>query len=141
MIPPQYFGIFITFGGAFTQDGIEFFALALVGFASVSFCRWPTRRCNWRPTPDARRVMALWPSPSWERHQLVDRSLAGSPVETNARVGLVLVRHRALVAAVIGWPPCATTKTRRSEGVSFIVDTAINDTIVVELNPSQTLII
>jgi len=67
--------------------------------------------------------------PFMERHQLVDRSLLITS-ETNARVGLVLVRHRAS-SRRDRWSR-APLPTREARESSFIVDTAINDTIVVE---------
>jgi MFS family permease len=127
------FGIFITFAALSPKIGIEFFALALVGFASVSFLSMANSTLQLETDPQMRgRVMALWAVAFMGTTPIGGPLIGWITSETNARVGLGVGAASCFVAAVIGWLTVRHYQTREARESSFIVDTAINDTIVVE---------
>jgi MFS family permease len=127
------FGVFITFAALSPQIGIEFFALALVGFASVSFLSMTNSTLQLETDPQMRgRVMALWAVAFMGTTPIGGPLIGWITSETNARVGLGVGAASCFVAAAIGWFTVRRYRAREALATSFIVDTTVNDTIVVE---------
>jgi MFS family permease len=127
------FGVFITCAALSPEIGIELFALALVGFASVSFLSMANSTLQLETDPQMRgRVMALWAVAFMGTTPIGGPLIGWITSETNARVGLGVGAASCFVAAAIGWLTVRHYRTREARAASFIVETAINDTIVVE---------
>ena len=83
------FGAFITFAALSPMIGVEFFALALVGFASVSFLSMTNSTLQLETDPQMRgRVMALWAVAFMGTTPIGGPLIGWITSETNARVGL-----------------------------------------------------
>ena len=127
------FGVFIAFAALSPQIGIEFFALALVGFASVSFLSMTNSTLQLETDPQMRgRVMALWAVAFMGTTPIGGPLIGWIISETNARVGLGVGAASCFVAAAIGWLNARHYRAREALAASFIVDATVNDTIVVE---------
>jgi MFS family permease len=127
------FGIFITIAALSPMIGIEFFALALVGFASVSFLSMTNSTLQLETDPQMRgRVMALWAVAFMGTTPIGGPLIGWIISETNARVGLGVGAASCFVAAGIGWYRVRRYRAREALANSFVVAEAVNDTIVVE---------
>ena len=127
------FGIFITFAALSPMIGIEFFALALVGFASVSFLSMTNSTLQLETDPQMRgRVMALWAVAFMGTTPIGGPLIGWITSETNARVGLGVGAASCFIAAAIGWFTVRRYRAREALANTFIVETSVNDTIVVE---------
>jgi MFS family permease len=127
------FGVFIAFAALSPKIGIELFALALVGFASVSFLSMANSTLQLETDPQMRgRVMALWAVAFMGTTPIGGPLIGWITSETNARVGLGVGAASCFIAAAIGWFTVRHFRTREAREASFNVETAINDTIVVE---------
>jgi MFS family permease len=127
------FGIFITFAALSPMIGIEYFALALVGFASVSFLSMTNSTLQLETDPQMRgRVMALWAVAFMGTTPIGGPLIGWITSETNARVGLGVGAASCFVAAAIGWYRARRFRAREALANSFTVATTVNDTIVVE---------
>jgi MFS family permease len=98
------FAAFMTFAALSPVFAVELLALALVGFASVSFLSMANSTLQLSTDPQMRgRVMALWAV------AFMGSTPIGGPVigwitsEAGARVGLGVGAMSCLVAAGIGW--------------------------------------
>jgi len=128
-----FFGAFITFAAISPMIGIEFFALALVGFASVSFLSMTNSTLQLETDPQMRgRVMALWAVAFMGTTPIGGPLIGWIISETNARVGLGVGAASCFVAAAMGWLRVRHYRAREALAASFIVETTVNDTIVVE---------
>jgi len=126
------FGVFITCAAVHPKIGIELSPWPSSDLRAVSFLSMANSTLQLETDPQMRgRVMALWAVAFMERHQLrtahwLDHqrnqrsSGTGRPVRrrvSSRHDRMAHVRHY---------------RTREAREASFIVDTAINDTIVVE---------
>jgi MFS family permease len=98
------FGICMTFAALAPFLGIEFFAIAVVGFASVTFLAMANSTLQLNTEPQMRgRVMALWAV------AFMGSTPIGGPVigwitsSAGARVGLGVGAASCFVACLIGW--------------------------------------
>jgi MFS family permease len=98
------FGIFMTFAALAPILGIEFVAIALVGFASVTFLAMANSTLQLNTDPQMRgRVMALWAV------AFMGSTPIGGPVigwitsSAGARVGLGVGAASCFAAGLIGW--------------------------------------
>jgi MFS family permease len=129
-----FFGIFITIAALSPKLGIEFFALALVGFASVSFMSLTNSTLQLETDPQMRgRVMALWSV------ALMGSTPIGGPLigwitsATSARVGLGVGAVSCFVAALIGWLTVRHFGAREASTSSVsIEETIVGDPLVVD---------
>lgn len=127
------FGAFITFSALSPMIGIEFIALALVGFASVSFLSMTNSTLQLETDPQMRgRVMALWAVAFMGTTPIGGPLIGWITSETNARVGLGVGAASCFVAALIGWMTVRHYRALEASQSSFTVETTPNDTIVVE---------
>src|SRR3984957_4434684 len=127
------FGLFITLAAVSPSIGIEYFALALVGFASVSFLSMTNSTLQLETDPQMRgRVMALWAVAFMGTTPIGGPLIGWITSETNARVGLGVGAASCFVAAAIGWYRVRRYRAREALANSFIVEATVNDTIVVE---------
>jgi MFS family permease len=127
------FGIFITVAALSPVIGIEFFALALVGFASVSFLSMTNSTLQLETDPQMRgRVMALWAVAFMGTTPIGGPLIGWITGETNARVGLGVGAASCFVAAAIGWYRVRRHRAREALANSLTVPTIVNDTVVVE---------
>lgn len=127
------FGAFITLAALSPQIGIEFFALALVGFASVSFLSMTNSTLQLETDPQMRgRVMALWAVAFMGTTPIGGPLIGWITSETNARVGLGVGAASCFAAALIGWIRVRRHRAREALARSFVVEATVNDTIVVE---------
>jgi MFS family permease len=127
------FGAFITIAAVAPKLGIEFVALALVGFASVSFLSMTNSTLQLETDPQMRgRVMALWAVAFMGSTPIGGPLIGWITTETSARVGLGVGAASCFVAAGMGWFTLRHFRTLRATAASFVVDTTVNDTIVVE---------
>jgi MFS family permease len=128
-----FFGVFITFAALSPKIGFELFALALVGFASVSFLSMANSTLQLETDPQMRgRVMALWAVAFMGTTPIGGPLIGWITSETNARVGLGVGAASCFIAAAIGWFTVRHFRTRGAREASFIGETTVNDTIVVE---------
>jgi MFS family permease len=128
------FGAFITLAAFAPQIGIEFFALALVGFASVSFLSMMNSTLQLETDPQMRgRVMALWAVAFMGTTPIGGPFIGWITSETNARVGLGVGAASCFVAAGIGW---LTLRHFRTSGAipasSLVGETIAVDPLVVD---------
>jgi len=127
------FGLFITLAAVSPSIGIEYFALALVGFASVSFLSMTNSTLQLETDPQMRgRVMALWAVAFMGTTPIGGPLIGWITSETNARVGLGVGAASCFVAAAIGWYRVRRHRAREAMANSFVVEATVNDTIVVE---------
>jgi MFS family permease len=78
------------------------------------------------------RVMALWAVAFMGTTPIGGPLIGWITSETNARVGLGVGAVSCFIAAAIGWFTVRHFRTREARDASFIVETTVNDTIVVE---------
>jgi MFS family permease len=98
------FGVFITLAALSPKLGIEFFALALVGFASVSFLSMTNSTLQLETDPQMRgRVMALWAVAFMGSTPIGGPLIGWITSESSARVGLGVGGASCFVAAGIGY--------------------------------------
>jgi MFS family permease len=127
------FGIFIAFAALSPVIGVEFFALALVGFASVSFLSMANSTLQLETDPQMRgRVMALWAVAVMGTTPIGGPLIGWITSATNARVGLGVGAVACFAAAAIGWFTVRRYRARDAFANAFIVENTFNDTIVVE---------
>jgi MFS family permease len=127
------FGAFITIAAVAPKLGIEFVALALVGFASVSFLSMTNSTLQLETDPQMRgRVMALWAVAFMGSTPIGGPLIGWITSETSARVGLGVGAASCFVAAGMGWFTLRHFRTLKATETSFVVDTTVNDTIVVD---------
>ncbi len=126
------FGTFITCAALSPVIGVEYLALALVGFASVSFLAMTNSTLQLETDPQMRgRVMALWAVAFMGTTPIGGPLIGWITTETNARVGLGVGAASCFVAALIGWLTVRHYRTLQAKESSFVVEIP-NDTIVVE---------
>jgi MFS family permease len=129
-----FFGAFITLAALSPIIGIEFVALALVGFASVSFLSMTNSTLQLQTDPQMRgRVMALWAVAFMGTTPIGGPLIGWTISETNARVGLGVGAASCFVAAGIGW---LTIRHFRSQDVgatsTLISETVASDPLAVD---------
>jgi MFS family permease len=78
------------------------------------------------------RVMALWAVAFMGTTPIGGPLIGWITSETNARVGLGVGAASCFIAAAIGWFTVRHFRTRGAREASFIGETTVNDTIVVE---------
>ncbi len=123
------FGAFITMAALSPKLGIELFALALVGFASVAFLSMTNSTLQLETDPQMRgRVMALWAVAFMGTTPIGGPLIGWITSETSARVGLGVGAASCFVAAGIGW---LTIRHFRSSEVKATSD-EVNETIAVD---------
>ncbi len=126
------FGTFITCAALSPIIGVEYLALALVGFASVSFLAMTNSTLQLETDPQMRgRVMALWAVAFMGTTPIGGPLIGWITTETNARVGLGVGAASCFIAALIGWLTVRHYRTLQAKESSFVVEIP-NDTIVVE---------
>jgi MFS family permease len=128
------FGTFITLAALSPEIGIEFVALALVGFASVSFLAMTNSTLQLQTDPQMRgRVMALWAVAFMGTTPIGGPLIGWIISETNARVGLGVGAASCFVAAGIGW---LTIRHFRSPDATvtpdLVSETVASDPLVVD---------
>lgn len=98
------FGVFMTFAALAPLLGIEFVAIALVGFASVTFLAMANSTLQLNTDPQMRgRVMALW-AVAFMGSTPIGGPLIGWITSTaGARVGLSVGAASCFAACLIGW--------------------------------------
>lgn len=127
------FGAFITVAALSPIIGVEFIALALVGFASVSFLSMTNSTLQLETDPQMRgRVMALWAVAFMGTTPIGGPLIGWITSETNARVGLGVGAASCFIAASIGWLTVRHYRTLEAKDASFIVEALPNDIIVIE---------
>jgi len=128
------FGAFITLAALSPQIGIEFVALALVGFASVSFLSMTNSTLQLQTDPQMRgRVMALWAVAFMGTTPIGGPLIGWIISESNARVGLGVGAASCFVAAGIGWLTIRHFRSREAIVTSNVVTkTLASDPLVVD---------
>ena len=97
------FGVVISLAAAAPVLGVEFVALALVGFASVSFLAMGNSTLQLVTEPQMRgRVMALWSVAFLGSTPIGGPTIGWVTAEAGARVGLGVGALSCFLAAVIG---------------------------------------
>jgi MFS family permease len=128
------FGVFITLAALSPVIGLEFFALALVGFASVSFLSLTNSTLQLQTDPQMRgRVMALWAVAFMGTTPIGGPLIGWIISESNARVGLGVGAASCFVAAGIGW--LTIRHFRREDAIAtskLAVETIASDPLVVD---------
>jgi MFS family permease len=120
------FGVFITLAALAPKLGIEFVALALVGFASVSFLSMTNSTLQLETDPQMRgRVMALWAVAFMGSTPIGGPLIGWITSETSARVGLGVGAASCFVAAGIGW--LTIRHFRRAD--TIITSDVVNETL------------
>jgi MFS family permease len=124
------FGSFITLAALSPIIGIEFVALALVGFASVSFLSMTNSTLQLQTDPQMRgRVMALWAVAFMGTTPIGGPLIGWIISESNARVGLGVGAASCFVAAGIGWLTIRRIRSREA------TETSDSDNEVVSSDP------
>jgi MFS family permease len=128
------FGVFITLAALSPKIGIEFVALALVGFASVSFLSMTNSTLQLQTDPQMRgRVMALWAVAFMGTTPIGGPLIGWIISETNARVGLGVGAASCFVAAGIGWLTIRHFRSREAIVTSKLaIETIASDPLVVD---------
>jgi MFS family permease len=128
------FGTFITLAALAPIIGIEFVALALVGFASVSFLSMTNSTLQLQTDPQMRgRVMALWAVAFMGTTPIGGPLIGWIISETNARVGLGVGAVSCFVAAGIGWLTIRHFRSLDSIATSKLpIETVSSDPLVVD---------
>jgi MFS family permease len=128
------FGVFITLAALSPQLGIEFAALALVGFASVAFLSMTNSTLQLETDPQMRgRVMALWAVAFMGTTPIGGPLIGWITSETNARVGLGVGAASCFVAAGIGWLTIRHFRSGEMKLISNVVSEALaSDPLVVD---------
>jgi MFS family permease len=128
------FGVFITLAALSPKIGIEFVALALVGFASVSFLSMTNSTLQLQTDPQMRgRVMALWAVAFMGTTPIGGPLIGWIISETNARVGLGVGAASCFVAAGIGWLTIRHFRIQEALVTSKLaVETIASDPLVVD---------
>ena len=115
-------------------QGVEFAALALVGFASVSFLSMTNSTLQLETDPQMRgRVMALWAVAFMGSTPIGGPLIGWITSETSARVGLGVGAASCFVAAGIGW--LTIRHFRRADVIvtsDVINETLASDPLVVD---------
>ena len=128
------FGAFITIAALAPKIGIELLALALVGFASVSFLSMTNSTLQLQTDPQMRgRVMALWAVAFMGTTPIGGPLIGWITSETNARVGLGVGAASCFVAAGIGW--LTMRHFSRSDAIAdstLVSETVASDPLVVD---------
>jgi MFS family permease len=120
------FGVCMTFAALAPALAIELFALALVGFASVSFLSMANSTLQLGTDPQMRgRVMALWAVAFMGSTPIGGPLIGWITSVAGARVGLGVGAASCLLAGVIGW---LTIRHYRDRG------TVLRDTYVTQDN-------
>lgn len=123
------FGVCMTFAALAPALAIELIALALVGFASVSFLSMANSTLQLGTDPQMRgRVMALWAVAFMGSTPIGGPLIGWITSVAGARVGLGVGAASCLAAGVIGW---LTIRHYRE------TDTALRDTHAGEVNRSD----
>jgi MFS family permease len=128
------FGVFIAIAALAPKLGIEFVALALVGFASVSFLSMTNSTLQLETDPQMRgRVMALWAVAFMGSTPIGGPLIGWITSETSARVGLGVGAASCFVAAGIGW--LTIRHFRRADAIvtaEVVNQTMASDPLVVD---------
>ncbi len=120
------FGAFITLAALSPTLGIEFAALALVGFASVAFLSMTNSTLQLETDPQMRgRVMALWAVAFMGTTPIGGPLIGWITSETSARVGLGVGAASCFVAAGIGWLTIRRFRNVELKVTSNLVDGTI----------------
>ena len=129
-----FFGAFITLAALAPKIGIEFFALALVGFTSVAFLSMTNSTLQLETDPQMRgRVMALWAVAFMGTTPIGGPLIGWITSETNARVGLGVGAASCFVAAGIGWLTIRHFRASAAISTSKVVsETIASDPLVVD---------
>jgi MFS family permease len=129
-----FFGTFITLAALSPMIGIEFVALALVGFASVSFLSMTNSTLQLQTDPQMRgRVMALWAVAFMGTTPIGGPLIGWIISETNARVGLGVGAVSCFVAAGIGWLTIRRFRIQDAMAASKrAIETVSSDPLVVD---------
>jgi MFS family permease len=97
------FGVFITFAAVAPVLAVEFIALALVGYASVSFLAMANSTLQLETEPQMRgRVMALWSVAFMGSTPIGGPTIGWITSEAGARIGLGVGAASCFVAGAIG---------------------------------------
>ncbi len=128
------FGAFITLAALSPVIGIEFVALALVGFASVSFLSMTNSTLQLQTDPQMRgRVMALWAVAFMGTTPIGGPLIGWIISETNARVGLGVGAASCFIAAGIGFLTVRRFRSQDAIANSIPVNEAVaSDPLVVD---------
>jgi MFS family permease len=110
------FAVFMTFAGLAPILAIELVAMALVGFASVSFLSMANSTLQMGTDPQMRgRVMALWAVAFMGSTPIGGPLIGWITSEAGARVGLGVGAASCLVAGTIGWIALRRIQSRGAE--------------------------
>jgi MFS family permease len=117
------FGLFVAFAALSPRLWIELIALALVGFASVSFLSMANSTLQLETDPQMRgRVMALWAVAFMGSTPIGGPLIGWITSLAGARVGLGVGAAACFVAALIGWLRIRHYRARESHAKVMVVD-------------------
>jgi MFS family permease len=117
------FGLFVTFAALSPKLWIELIALALVGFASVSFLSMANSTLQLETDPQMRgRVMALWAVAFMGSTPIGGPLIGWITSLAGARTGLGVGAAACFVAALIGWLRIRHYRARESHAKVMVVD-------------------
>ncbi|HEY5437382.1 MAG TPA: MFS transporter [Acidimicrobiales bacterium] len=117
------FGLFVTFAALSPKLWIELIALALVGFASVSFLSMANSTLQLETDPQMRgRVMALWAVAFMGSTPIGGPLIGWITSLAGARVGLGVGAAACFVAALIGWLRIRHYRAHVSHAKVMVVD-------------------
>jgi MFS family permease len=117
------FGLFVTFAALSPKLWIELIALALVGFASVSFLSMANSTLQLETDPQMRgRVMALWAVAFMGSTPIGGPLIGWITSLAGARVGLGVGAAACFVAALIGWLRIRHYHAHQSHAKVMVVD-------------------
>ncbi len=117
------FGLFVTFAALSPKLWVELIALALVGFASVSFLSMANSTLQLETDPQMRgRVMALWAVAFMGTTPIGGPLIGWITSVAGARVGLGVGAAACFVAALIGWLRIRHYRQRESHAKVMVVD-------------------
>ena len=118
-----FFGLFVSFAALSPKLWIELIALALVGFASVSFLSMANSTLQLETDPQMRgRVMALWAVAFMGSTPIGGPLIGWITSLAGARVGLGVGAAACFVAALIGWLRIRHYRARVSHAKVMVVD-------------------
>ncbi len=117
------FGLFVTFAALSPKLWVELIALALVGFASVSFLSMANSTLQMETEPQMRgRVMALWAVAFMGSTPIGGPLIGWITSLAGARVGLGVGAAACFVAALIGWLRIRHYRARESHAKLMVID-------------------
>jgi predicted MFS family arabinose efflux permease len=118
-----FFGLFVAFAALSPKLWIELIALALVGFASVSFLSMANSTLQLETDPQMRgRVMALWAVAFMGSTPIGGPLIGWITSIAGARVGLGVGATACFVAALIGWLRIRHYHAHQSHAKVMVVD-------------------